>query len=243
MITIVIPAYNEERKIAATLEDIIAYIFKKQIQAEIIVVDDGSTDRTLKTIDSTKNKYSNIQLSVLSLGRNFGKGRAIREGMIRGKGDYLLFMDADNSTTIEEFDKFLVRTEEGNDIIIGTRRNKASRILERQPFYREFFGKGFRVLSSIITGAKVSDFTCGFKCFSQRAAKDIFLRAVINDWSFDAEILFLAHRLGYEIIEVPVQWKNDRLSKVRLLRDVTNSLIGLFKIRFYNIIGKYRYED
>ena len=238
LITIVIPAYNEENNIIPTLKSIRGYFSKKKTDYEIIIVDDGSTDNTLKAIEDIKNSWPEV--SIFKMPRNSGKGAAVRKGMLRGKGDYILFMDADSSTKIEEFEKFLPYIKDYKDIIIGTRKMRGADIIEYQLFFREFLGKGFTWLSNIITQAHVSDFTCGFKCFSQKATRDIFSKAVINDWSFDAEILFIAREMGYEISEVPIEWKNDRESKVKLLRDILSSLKGLFLIRFHAIRGDYK---
>ena len=238
LITIVIPAYNEEKRIIPTLKSIVSYFSIKKIPHEIIISDDGSSDRTVKII--TGLKTSCPQISVFSLNKNSGKGKAVREGMLRGKGDYVLFMDADSSTSIEEFEKFIPLIYQSKDILMGTRKSKGSQIIERQPFVREFFGKGFTWFSNIMTGARVSDFTCGFKCFSKKAANDIFKKALIDDWAFDAEILFLAKKMGYEIIEVPVVWKNDKATKVRLIHDIIHSFKGLFLIKINSAKGFYR---
>jgi len=236
-ISIVIPVYNEEKRIIPTLKSIINYFSQKEISYEVVIADDGSTDNTVKLIEDIKNDYPEI--SIFKMGRNSGKGRAVREGMLKGKGDYILFMDADSSTAIEEFEKFLPSLKQHKDVIIGTRKAKGANIIEYQPFFREFMGKGFTWLSKAVTGAKVSDFTCGFKCFSRKAAKAVFSKAIIDDWSFDAEILFLAEKFGYKITEIPVRWKNDRASKVNMLRDTINSLKGLLRLQIYNIKGVY----
>lgn len=238
LITIVIPAYNEEKRMIPTLKNIVSYFSDKKILHEVIISDDGSSDNTVKIVTDLKTSYP--QISVFSLNQNSGKGKAVREGMLKGKGDYILFMDADSSTSIGEFEKFLPQIQLKKDIIMGTRKIKGAQIIEHQPFFREFFGKGFTWLSNLMTQSHVSDFTCGFKCFSRKATNDIFSRAVINDWSFDAEILFLAKRLGYEITEIPVVWKNDRASKVRLLYDIMSSLKGLLSIRLNALKGLYR---
>jgi len=237
LITVVIPAYNEERDISIILEDIEAYLSKNTSQHNIIVVDDGSVDNTAKIVNSLITKYP--QISFFQLGKNYGKGKAVREGMLRSTGDYILFMDADGSTSIQELEKILPAIKQNKEVIIGTRKIKEAEIIEHQPFFREFLGKGFTALSNFVTQAHVSDFTCGFKCFSKKAARDIFSRAVINDWSFDAEILHIAKKLGYTITEIPVRWKNDRNTKVRLMRDVLNSFKGLLRIKIYSIRGMY----
>ena len=237
LITIVIPAYNEEKDIDIILENIEAYMAKKNIQHNIIVVDDGSVDNTAKVVTSMIAKYPWI--SFFQLGKNYGKGKAVREGMLKATGDYILFMDADGSTSIEEFEKVVSAMQQHKDVIIGTRKIKEAEIIEHQPFFREFFGKGFTVISNLITQVHVSDFTCGFKCFSKKAASDIFSKAVIDDWSFDAEILYIARKLGHEITEIPVRWKNDKSTKVKFLRDVLNSFKGLIRIKIYSIKGMY----
>lgn len=237
IITIVIPAYNEEKDIDVILENIEIYMAKKNIQHNIVVVDDGSADNTAKAVTNMIAKYPWIYF--FQLGKNYGKGKAVREGMLKATGDYILFMDADGSTSIEEFEKVVPAMQQHKDVIIGTRKIKEAEIIEHQPFFREFLGKGFTALSNFITQAHVSDFTCGFKCFSKKAASDIFSKAVIDDWSFDAEILHIARKLGYEITEIPVRWKNDRATKVKLVRDVLNSFKGLLRIKIYSIKGIY----
>lgn len=238
LITVVIPAYNEEERITPTLKSIVSYFSGKRILHEIIVSDDGSSDNTLKIVRDLKTSYP--QISIFSLNKNSGKGKAVREGMLRGKGDYILFMDADSSTSIEEFEKFIPLIAKNKDVLMGTRKSPGAQIIEHQPFVREFFGKGFTWCSNIMTGANISDFTCGFKCFSRKAVNDIFKKALIEDWSFDAEILFLAKRMGYEITEVPVKWKNDKATKVKLVHDIIQSFKGLFLIRFNAARGLYR---
>lgn len=238
LITIVIPAYNEEKRIIPTLKSIVSYFSIKKIPYEIIISDDGSSDNTVKIVTDLITSYP--QISVFSLSQNSGKGKAVREGMLKGKGSHVLFMDADSSTSIQEFEKFLPFIKENRDVIIGSRRKLGAEIIEHQSFVREFLGNGFTWFSNIMTGANVSDFTCGFKCFSRKAVNDIFKKALIDDWSFDAEILFLAKKMGYEIIEVPVKWKNDKASKVRLVHDIIHSFKGLFLIRFNAAKGNYR---
>ena len=238
-ITIVIPVYNEENRITPTLKSIISYFSEKEITYEVIAVDDGSTDNTVKTIEDIKNSCPEV--SIFKIGRNSGKGKAVREGMLKAKGDYILFMDADSSTAIGEFEKFLPAIKEDKkDILIGTRKIQSADIIEHQPLIRKVLGEGFSWLSRVATGVSVSDFTCGFKCFSRKAARVVFSKGIIDDWSFDAEILFLARKTGYEIVEIPVRWKNDKESKVRILRDIISSLKGLLRIHIYNIKGIYK---
>lgn len=236
-LTIVIPVYNEEKNINSTVENIENYMSKKDIQHDVIIVDDGSVDNTESVVNGILSRYPSV--SFLKLGKNCGKGKAVRTGMLKGNGDYILFMDADGSTSIEEFERIVPLIKQNKAIIIGTRKVQKAEVIEHQPFFREFLGKGFTMLSNFITQAHVSDFTCGFKCFSKKAAKDVFSKAVINDWSFDAEILHIARRLGYKLTEIPVRWKNNKASKVKILRDVLSSSKGLFCIWLYSIKGMY----
>ena len=161
------------------------------------------------------------------------------QGVLKAHGDYILFADADLSTPLAEFDKFVPHILGAREVIIGSRKMAGANITMHQPYWREFCGKVFTALSSYILGVGVSDFTCGFKCFSRKAAMSIFSKALIDDWSFDAEILFLARKTGYKIVEIPVRWKNDRASKVRILRDIISSLKGLLRIHIYNLKGLY----
>lgn len=236
-LTIVIPVYNEEKNIKRTVENIEIYMSGKDIQHDVVIVDDGSVDNTVSVVNGIASKYPSV--SFLKLGKNCGKGKAVRTGMLNSKGDYVLFMDADGSTSIEEFEKFIPAVKRSDDVIIGTRKVQEAEIIEHQPFLREFLGKGFTALSNFITQAHVSDFTCGFKCFSKKAVKDVFSRAIIDDWSFDAEILHIARKFRYKITEVPVRWKNNRASKVKILRDILNSSKGLFRVWFHSVKGMY----
>lgn len=225
----IIPAYNESRRIGSTLEAIVQYLSAHNQSFEIIVVDDGSTDNTVKIVNDFVQKYSCIR--IISSKKNFGKGHAIKSGMLHAAGRYRFFTDADLSTPINELSRFIELLKRGVDIVIGTRKNPHAHIEKHQPYYREFLGKGFTWLSNKILGTSYSDFTCGFKLFSDYAAKKIFTISQINDWSFDAEILFLAKLLNFNVTELPVTWRNEPATKVKLIRDIINSFLGLLKIR------------
>ena len=236
-LSVVIPLFNEEKRIEATFQKVASYLNHRNIIWEIVLVDDESRDHTVQKVNQIMRGFDNARL--LILGAHQGKGGAIREGMLNSKGEYILFMDADSSTEIYDFEKFEPWIARNQDVIIGTRKDPQARLLVRQPWMREFLGKGFTFLSNVLMSARVTDYTCGFKCFSKNAARNIFMLQRLNDWSFDAEIIFLVRKLNYSIVEVPVTWADFKGTKVRLGRDILVSLLGLLKIRFYNLLGFY----
>lgn len=233
-LSIIIPVYSEEKRLN-NLSKIFSYFAKKKFSYEVVIVNDGSTDSTLKKLHSLQTNNSII---VLSYKQNQGKGFVIKQGMLHSNGRYKLFLDIDLSTPIDQFDKFLINLR-NYDVIIGSRRLKESQFVRRQPYLRELMGRIFTKLSQVITGLPISDFTCGFKCFSEKAAKEIFIKQSINRWGFDAEILFIAKIKRLSIKEVPVVWTNDPRSKVRLPHDIITSLLDLFRIRWNFLSGKY----
>ncbi|MFN3551296.1 MAG: dolichyl-phosphate beta-glucosyltransferase [Endomicrobiia bacterium] len=230
-ISIVIPVYNEESCIEKTLIKTREFLISKDIEYEIIVADDGSTDKTRQIVEKFVNDVKDNNIKFVTENKHLGKGYAVNLGMKNASAEYILFMDADLSTDIVELEKFLLYMRQGIDVIIGSRRIPGSKIVVHQPFYREFMGQVFTWIANLILGTNFSDFTCGFKCFSSYAKNEIFRRQKITNWSFDAEILFLAKKLGFKIKEVPVIWKNDPSTKVNLFRDTLSSFRGLIKIR------------
>lgn len=232
-ISVVIPLFNEESRIN-NLSIIKKYLSLQKYSWEIILVNDGSTDNTLQKLKTKKNE----KVHILSYKENKGKGCAIKQGMLKSTGKYKLFLDIDLSTPIEQFDKFKKYLNKF-DLIIGSRRVAGSKFITKQNLLRESMGRVFTKLSQNITGVNISDFTCGFKCFSKKAAEEIFSKQLINRWGFDAEILFIAKNKGYSIKELPVEWKNDSRSRVKFPQDVFTSLFDLFKIRINDLLKKY----
>jgi dolichyl-phosphate beta-glucosyltransferase len=228
-LSLVIPAYNEEQRLSPSLEIIARYLAAQQYASEIIVVDDGSSDRTCEIV-RTWMRRSPVPVRLEQNPRNLGKGAAVRRGMLAATGDYALFSDSDLSTPIESIEKFLPYLKAGESVVIGTRKHPAADITRAQPWLRRNLAKGFVVLANVMLGMKLTDFTCGFKCFSQPAAQAVFSRSRIIGWAFDAEILFLAYRLGYKIVEVPITWAHSSGSRVRLGKDIFSSLLGLLEI-------------
>ena len=237
-LSLVIPAFNEDRRIGQSLERILSFFRAQSYPFEIIVVDDGSTDRTVEVVRGFA--ASDPQLRVEPQPQNRGKGEAIRKGMLLAGGKYLFFSDADLSVPIEAVPDFLSRLEAGDDVAVGSRRIAGAMIEVHQPIHRELMGKVFTRLSNLILGLRLKDFTCGFKAFRRDAARALFSRQRLGGWSFDSEILYLAKSKGYRIAEVPVVWRNDEATKVRLGRDVVRSFVDLWNIRINHALGKYR---
>jgi dolichyl-phosphate beta-glucosyltransferase len=235
-LSVVIPAYNESARLKATLPKIIKYFTSQKYSCEILIVDDGSKDHTVDTIKTIAKKLD--RLKIISHTHNQGKGAAIRTGVKAASGKYTLFMDADLSTPMEEIEKFWPYTKE-YPIVIGSRKMKGANITKHQNPLRENLGKVFTFLTNTLATKNLTDITCGFKLFKTEEAKKIFSKSVLNDWSFDAEVLFLAQRAHYGIKEIPVSWENDPRTKVNMTKDGLNALKGLAKIRLNDFSGKY----
>ncbi|MBN2112190.1 glycosyltransferase family 2 protein [Candidatus Woesearchaeota archaeon] len=233
-LSVVIPAYNEEKRIGKTLRRITSYLDKRKDDYEIIVVDDCSKDNTVKVARFLKNK----RLKVLKNKCNLGKGGAVKNGMLAAKKKYVLFSDADLSTPIEEIEKF-EKLKDKYDILIGSRALKESDIKIKQPFYRVLMGKTFNLIVNLLVIWGVKDTQCGFKWFRKDAVKKIFPKQTFNGFSFDVELLFIAKKYGYSIKEVPVTWLNSPDSKVSAVRDSIRMFMDLIKIRINDLRGKY----
>lgn len=240
-VNIVIPAYNEEKRICDTLRKVSDYFESKEIPFEIIVVDDGSVDNTLKVVrEFFEVSNPKINNKILQLDNNYGKGFAIKKGMLSSSGKYVLFMDADCSAPLEEFDKFLKAFDSNFDIYIGSRKTIKDENEVIVPLYRKIFGYGYAYLANFFLGLKVSDTTCGFKCFRKPTIHPIFSRQLLKGWSFDAEILYLARKLGFSIKEIPINWVHEtRDSKVVVLKEIFKSGWELIKIKINSLKGLY----
>ncbi len=235
-LSVLIPVYNEEKIIVDTLNKISSFLKSKRYIWEIVVVDDGSKDKTVENVK--KQNFPHVRL--VTLAANKGKGGALREGVAAAEGDYILFMDADLSVPIATIDPFLETLQKGDDVVIGSRRVKGAKIVKHQKWLRETMGRIFTFLSRIVTDTYLSDFTCGFKGFEKNAAKKIFGKSLIDRWVFDAEILFLAHKFGYTIKEFPVEWVNREDSRIISLGGTGyKSFLELLQIRYNDLTGKY----
>lgn len=236
-LSVVIPAYNEEKRIGKTLESINGYLSKQNYSYEIIVVANNCTDRTDEVVKEYQKKISNLNL--LDLGPSCpGKGCTVKEGIMKAQGEYLVFTDADNSTRIWEIEKFWKYFEQGYDIVIGSRDIKGAKVRISQSWYKELAGKLGNLLIQAVLLPGIWDTQCGFKAFKSEPAKKIFAQQKIKTWGFDLEVLALARKFGYKIKEVPITWYNDPESKVSLL-SYFNTFKELFQIRLNLWTGKY----
>ena len=235
--SIIIPAYNESQRLALSLDRILRYAAEQRWQAEIIVVDDGSTDDTAQLVSSYARQNSTVRL--LQNPGNKGKGYSVRHGMLEARGDVLLLTDADLSAPIAEAQKLFSAIARDADVAIGSRwLDRQSQTL-RQPLYRQISGRFFNLLLHTILSLPQKDTQCGFKAFSLPAARAIFPAQRIERWGFDAEVLFLARRLNFEVAEIPVQWGHDDRSKIHPLRDGFSILWDMLRVRYYAFSGQY----
>ncbi|MCS6918922.1 MAG: glycosyltransferase family 2 protein [Fimbriimonadales bacterium] len=228
-LSVVIPAYNEQTRIERTLQRIVEYLNARGETYEILVVSDGSTDATETLVQRFAQTHPQVQL--LAYQPNRGKGYAVRYGILRARGERVLFSDADLATPIEELEKLEPYLDNGYPIAIGSRPLRESQLVVRQPFYREWAGRAFNKAVQLLAVRGIHDTQCGFKLFTREAAQAIFSRCRLNGFSFDFEALFYAQRLGYRIAEVPIRWMHQEGSKVRLLRDGLRMLRDLVWLR------------
>ena len=229
-LSVVIPAYNEEARIGPTLEQMAAYLDAQPYSWEMMVVSDGSSDKTDSMVDAFAAKHPNARL--IAYKPNQGKGNAVRVGMLAAKGERVLFMDADLATPPGETEKVMGHMDKGADVVIGSRPLKESKLEVRQPLHREAFGRMSNMIVQAVGVHGIKDTQCGFKLFTQKAAKDIFSRCKMNGFSFDMEALMIARDLGLRIDEVPIRWADQVGSKVVLWRDAPKVLLDLFRMRF-----------
>ncbi len=232
-----LPAYNEGDRIATTLEKVTNYAEKRRWNAEVIVVNDGSTDNTAEIVRSCATRHPSLRL--IENPGNRGKGYSVRNGMLHAHGDVLLFSDADLSSPIEEADKLFAAIKAGADIAIGSRWLDSNLQVKRQPLHRQLFGRLFNLALRLILGLNFKDTQCGFKAFSRHAADVVFPQQQIERWGFDPELLYLAKRGRLRIVEVPVSWSHREGTRINPLRDGFRMVMELFKIRWNAISGKY----
>ncbi|HLJ22711.1 MAG TPA: dolichyl-phosphate beta-glucosyltransferase [Candidatus Acidoferrales bacterium] len=237
-LSIVIPAYNEERRLPQTLDSIFTYLRGRPYRAEVIVVDDGSSDGTAELVNAAREKYPGLRL--LSNDGNRGKGFSVRHGMLDARGEIALFSDADLSTPIDETGKLLASIQEqGYDAAIGSRAVDRSLIQVHQSMLREQAGIFFNRMVRWIMGIQFSDTQCGFKAFRRERTRIIFEQQRIERFGFDPEILFLAQRNGLRVAEVPVRWSHDAATKVNVATDGIRMFLELLLIRWNAIRGYY----
>ncbi len=238
-LSIIIPAYNEEKRISKTLLEIDKYLDRQDYQYEILVVSDGSKDKTAAIVKKFANLINGLKL--IDNQQNHGKGWVVRQGMLEAEGDYRIFMDADNSTTVDHFEKMIPLIKEGKEVVIGSRDHKDAAGAKQavpQSFIKRQFGNLGNLLIQLLAVRGIWDTQCGFKLFSRKAAEDIFSRAKIDGFGFDIECLALARKLGYPIGIIPVYWINSADSKVswksylKVFKDLFTIKLNLIKNRY-----------
>lgn len=211
-LSIVIPAYNEAERIPKTLLEMDKQLESASYSYEIVVVNDGSKDNTGEVVKNMKKVVRNLKL--IDFTENLGKGGAVRQGMLLSAGKIRLFTDADNSTSIDQFEKMMPYFKEGYEVVIGSRAIKGAKLDPPEPFHKQIAGKLGNLFIQLVVLPGIWDTQCGFKAFTDEAAQKIFKASVIGGWGFDVEILALARKFGYRIKEVPVHWVNDLRSHV-----------------------------
>jgi dolichyl-phosphate beta-glucosyltransferase len=247
-LSIVIPAYNEERRLPPTLQKIVTWLREKALAAEILVVDDGSTDRTACVTTQFAGAFlsgglgAGLGVRLLSNGRNFGKGYSVRHGMREARGRVGLFTDADLSAPIEEADKLLAALETA-DVAFGSRALDRSLISVHQSRFREVAGILFNKFVQLVLWIPFVDTQCGFKAFRMDRARILFEQQRIERFGFDPELLYLARHHGLRAVEIPVRWAHDPHTKVNVYRDSLLMLLELLAIRWNSICGRYPRRD
>lgn len=236
LLSIIIPARNEEMRLPDTLEKIHAYLNRQTYQAEIIVVENGSTDRTLPIAQDYAARLPHVS----ALHSSPGKGEAVKKGMLAAQGDYRFICDADLSMPIDEVSRFLPPNAPDAEICIGSREAPGS-VRYNEPSYRHFTGRGFNTLVRWLLLPGLQDTQCGFKCFRGAVAEQIFPLQTISGWTFDVEVLYIAHLHGWRIVEVPINWYYNPGSKIRVLQDSWGMFSDLIKIRRNARRGLYRH--
>lgn len=236
-LSVVVPAFNEEGRLGVTLPHLWRSLQRRFADFEIIVVDDGSGDKTAEIVSRFAAMHREVRL--LRYDTNRGKGYAVRTGVLAAKGNFVLFSDADLSTPISELRKLMNALADGCDIAIGSRAHRQAKILRKQPYYRVLMGKTFNKMVRLLTIGGIRDTQCGFKCFTRQAAREIFSNCRIDGFSFDVEALCLARMKGYRIKEVGVLWRNDPQSKVSPIRHSLQMFRDILLIRYYLVAGYY----
>ncbi|MGH9470507.1 MAG: dolichyl-phosphate beta-glucosyltransferase [Terriglobia bacterium] len=238
LLSVVIPAYNESGRIGRSLESVRRYLASKPFASEVIVVDDGSTDKMPELLEGLAAAWP--KLRILRNGSNRGKGFSVRRGVLDSRGTFVLFTDADLSAPIEEAGLLFSALEStGADAAIGSRALNRKLTGVRQPLARDLSGRVFNLLVRAFTGLDLHDTQCGFKLFRLRTTRRAFELERVSGFGFDPELLFLIHRLGGKITEVPVRWNNDPNTKVHFLRDAARMFCELAAIRWRAITGGY----
>jgi dolichyl-phosphate beta-glucosyltransferase len=233
----VLPAYNESERLTTSIPKVLEYVRTRGLRAEIIVVNDGSTDSTAEVV--RQFAAVNPLIVLLENPGNRGKGYSVRNGMLHSKGEVALFTDADLSSPIAEADKLFAALADGADVAIGSRWLKRELQTERQPLLRQLYGRLFNLGLRVVLGLGYHDTQCGFKAFTRKAIEVVFTRQQVERWGFDPELLFLSRKFRLRTIEVPVEWAHDHRSKINPLRDGLRMGLDVLNIRWNSLMGRY----
>jgi glycosyltransferase involved in cell wall biosynthesis len=234
-LSIIIPAYNEESRLPRTLEQVFHFLGKQSFSFDVIVVENGSTDRTFEVVQEFAVRHKNLRVIH---NEERGKGGAVQRGVREATGKYVFICDADLSMPVEEISKFLPPVLTDFDIAIGSREAPGA-VRYNEPYYRHLTGRVFNTLIRWMVLPRLQDTQCGFKCLRAEVARDIFPFQTLTGWAFDVELLYIARRHGYEILEIPIDWYFNADSKVRVLRDSWRMFVDLLVIRRNARLGLY----
>ena len=228
-LAVIVPAYDEEDRIGPTLDRLNEYLSAQQYTWKVVVVSDGSEDRTVEIV--TRFALAHMGFELIESRPNRGKGFVVRKGMVEVDAEWLLFSDADLAAPIEEVEKLFAAVGSGPRIAVGSRPLKESDLKVRQPWYREMAGRAFNLMVQLLAVRGIRDTQCGFKLFRRDVSRDVYSRCKLDGFGFDFESLMIARDLGHEIAEVPIRWSHQEGSKVSMLRDGTRMLAELVKLR------------
>ncbi len=234
-LSIIIPAHNEEGRLPRTLGQIFDFLKDQSYSTEVIIVENGSSDRTHELAQEFARNHSNL---IIFQEQQPGKGNAVQQGMLKARGEYRFICDADLSMPIEEIQKFIPPTITDFDIAIGSREAPGA-IRYNEPSYRHLGGRAINFLIRLLILPGLNDTQCGFKCFSAEAAESIFRQQTLSGWSFDIENLYIARQKKLRIKEIPIQWYYDADSKVNAIRDAVRMISDIFRIHINSMRGKY----
>lgn len=234
-LSIVIPAHNEEKRLPQTLGQIFAFLEKQSYEAEVIIVENGSSDRTPELAQEFASQHKNL---IVIREEQRGKGNAVRRGVLEARGEYRFICDADLSMPINEVQKFLPTVLSDFDIAIGSREAPGA-IRFNEPAYRHWGGRAINLVIQLLILPGLNDTQCGFKCFRAEIAENLFRQQTLTGWSFDIELLYLARRKHLRIKEIPIQWYFDADSKVNAIRDALHMIGDIFRIHMNALRGRY----
>ena len=233
-LSVIIPAYNEESRLPDTLEQVFHFLEKQTFSSEVIVVENGSNDKTFEVAQKFSSRHKNFR--VIQTER--GKGAAVKRGMLEAQGEYRFMCDADLSMPVEEIPKFIPPVLNDFDIAIASREVEGS-VRYNEPKYRHFGGRGINYIIQTLALPGLNDTQCGFKCFRATVVEDIFNIQTTKGWSFDIELLFIARRRRYRVREIPIHWYYHPETKVNAVRDALRMIGDIFRIRLNALRGRY----